>query len=375
MLKNHKDWTLFFNKIRKRRKNMMKKLFLFAVSLAFVFAGFTNPVSAGASRDYISIVGSSTVYPFATVVAEQFGKTTRFKTPKIESTGSGGGLKLFCAGVGVEHPDITNASRRIKKSECETCNKNGVKDIVEIKIGYDGIVLANSKKAGVFKLSRKDIFLALAKDVPDPKGGEKLIPNPYKTWKDVNPSLPAIKIEVLGPPPTSGTRDAFVELAMEGGAKKFAWIKSMKKKDKKRYKAVCHTVREDGAYIEAGENDNLIVQKLEANPDAVGIFGFSFLDQNTDKIHGSVVDGVAPTFEAIASGDYPVSRPLFFYVKKAHVDKIPGIRQYLREFTSDKAWGPDGYLSEKGMIPMPDDERTKFSDDGKNLNTFSCGDL
>lgn len=354
---------------------MVKKLFLFAVSLAIVFAGFTNPAAAGASRDYISIVGSSTVYPFATVVAEQFGKTTRFKTPKIESTGSGGGLKLFCAGVGVEHPDITNASRRIKKSECETCLKNGVKDIVEIKIGYDGIVLANSKKAGVFKLSRKDIFLALAKDVPDPKGGEKLIPNPYKTWKDVNPSLPATRIEVLGPPPTSGTRDAFVELAMEGGAKKFAWIKAMKKKDKKKYKSICHTIREDGAYIEAGENDNLIVQKLEANPDAVGIFGFSFLDQNMDKIQGSVVDGVAPTFDAIASGDYPVSRPLFFYVKKAHVDKIPGIRQYLREFASEKAWGPDGYLSEKGMIPMPDNEREKFSSDGKNLKTFSCGDL
>ena len=354
---------------------MVKKLFLFTASLAIVFAGFTSPAAAGASRDYINIVGSSTVYPFATVVAEQFGKTTRFKTPKIESTGSGGGLKLFCAGVGVEHPDITNASRRIKKSECENCLKNGVKDIVEIKIGYDGIVLANSKKAGVLKLSRKDIFLALAKDVPDPKGSEKLIPNPYKTWKDVNPSLPAIKIEVLGPPPTSGTRDAFVELAMEGGAKNFAWIKAMKKTNKKQYKAVCHTIREDGAYIEAGENDNLIVQKLEANPDAVGIFGFSFLDQNTDKIQGSVVDGMAPTFEAIAGGDYPVSRPLFFYVKKAHVDKIPGIRQYLREVTSDKAWGPDGYLSEKGMIPMPDDERGKFSSDGKSLKTFSCSDL
>jgi phosphate transport system substrate-binding protein len=354
---------------------MVRKMLLFAASFAMVFAGFANPAAAGASRDYISIVGSSTVYPFATVVAEQFGKTTRFKTPKIESTGSGGGLKLFCAGVGVEHPDITNASRRIKKSECENCFKNGVKEIVEIKIGYDGIVLANSKKAKVFELSRKDIFLALAKDVPDPKGGEKLISNPYKTWKDVNPSLPDIKIEVLGPPPTSGTRDAFVELAMEGGAKKFVWIKDMKKKDKKKYKAVCHTIREDGAYIEAGENDNLIVQKLEANPDAIGIFLFSFLDQNTDKIHGSVVDGVAPTFEAIASGDYPVSRPLFFYVKKAHVDKIPGVRQYLREFTSDKAWGPDGYLSEKGMIPMPDDERGKFNSDGKDLTTFSCGDL
>jgi phosphate transport system substrate-binding protein len=354
---------------------MVKKLFLFAACLAMVFAVFTNPATAGSSRDYISIVGSSTVYPFATVVAEQFGKTTRFKTPKIESTGSGGGLKLFCAGVGVEHPDITNASRRIKKSECETCAKNGVKDIVEIKIGYDGIVLANSVKAKAFKLTRKDIYMALAKDVPDPKGGEKLIPNPYKTWKDVNPSLPDIKIEVLGPPPTSGTRDAFAELAMEGGAKTFPWIKAIKKKDKKQYKAICHTIREDGAYIEAGENDNLIVQKLEANPNAVGVFGFSFLDQNTDKIQGSMVDGTSPEFESIASGDYPLSRPLFFYIKKAHVDKIPGIRQYLREFTSDKAWGPDGYLSEKGMIPMPDKERDKFSSDAKNLNTFSCGHL
>jgi phosphate transport system substrate-binding protein len=354
---------------------MMKKMLLFAAALAMVFMVFTNPAAAGASRDYISIVGSSTVYPFATVVAEQFGKTTRFKTPKIESTGSGGGLKLFCAGVGVEHPDITNASRRIKKSECQTCNKNGVKDIVEIRIGYDGIVLANSKKAEVFKLTRKDIFLALAKDVPDPKMSGKLIANPYTTWKDVNPSLPDIKIEVLGPPPTSGTRDAFVELAMEGGAKKFDWIKALKKKDKKQYKAICHTIREDGAYIEAGENDNLIVQKLEANPSAIGIFGFSFLDQNMDKIHGSVVDGVPPSFEAIAKGDYPVSRPLFFYVKKAHVDKIPGIRQYVREFTSDKAWGPDGYLSEKGMIPMSNDEREKFGSNGKDLTTLSCSDL
>ena len=354
---------------------MVKKLLLFTASLVIVFAGFTNSAVAGASRDYISIVGSSTVYPFATVVAEQFGKMTQFKTPKIESTGSGGGLKLFCSGVGVQHPDITNASRRIKKSECETCYKNGVKEIVEVKIGYDGIVLANSKKAGVMKLSRKDIFLALANEVPDPKGGEKLIPNPYKTWKDVNSALPATKIEVLGPPPTSGTRDAFVELAMEGGAKNYDWIKAMKKKDKKRYKAICHTIREDGAYIEAGENDNLIVQKLEANSDAVGIFGFSFLDQNTDKIQGSEVDGVSPTFEAIADGEYPVSRPLFFYVKKAHVDKIPGIRQYLKEFTSEKTWGPDGYLGEKGMIPMPDAEREKYSSEVQTLKIFSCGDL
>jgi phosphate transport system substrate-binding protein len=348
----------------------MKKAGVLFIVCAFVFLAGT-----ASARDYISIVGSSTVYPFATVVAEQFGKATAFKTPKIESTGSGGGLKLFCAGVGVQHPDITNASRRIKKSECETCNKNGVTDIVEVKIGYDGIVLANSKKSSPLKLSKKEIFLALAKDIPDPSGAEKLIPNPNKTWKDVNPALPDKKIEVLGPPPTSGTRDAFVELAMEGGATKFAWIKAMKKEDKNKYKATCHTIREDGAYIEAGENDNLIVQKLEANPDAFGIFGFSFLDQNTDKIQGSFVDGVQPTFDGIASGDYPLSRPLFFYVKKAHVDVIPGMKEYLKEFTSDKTWGPDGYLSDKGMIPMPDDERKQFQSNANGLVTFSCGDL
>ncbi|MGD9103198.1 MAG: substrate-binding domain-containing protein, partial [Desulfobacterales bacterium] len=287
------------------------------------------------------------------------------------STGSGGGLKLFCAGVGVEHPDITNASRRIKKSEYDQCMANGVKEIIEVKIGYDGIVLANSKKATPLKLSRKDIFLALAKDVPDPAGGEKLVPNPYKTWKDVNPTLPDKAIEVLGPPPTSGTRDAFVELAMEGGAKKFDFIAAMKKADKNAYKAACHTIREDGAYIEAGENDNLIVQKLEANPSAVGIFGFSFLDQNMDKIQGSFVDGVQPNFDAIADGKYPVSRPLFFYVKKAHVGVIPGIKEYLVEFTSEKAWGPDGYLTEKGMIPMPDAERSKFNSNATNLTALS----
>jgi len=357
---------MFFR--RKKEKKMFKKSAI--VAAAAILAVGIN-VSKAEARDYISIVGSSTVYPFATVVAEQFGKTTQFKTPKIESTGSGGGLKLFCAGIGVEHPDITNASRRIKKSEVEKCEANGIKQIVEVKIGYDGIVLANSKKVAPLQLTRKDIFLALAKDVPDPKGGDKLIPNPYKTWKDLNSSLPATKIEVLGPPPTSGTRDAFVELAMEGGCKEFGWIKDMKKSDKKAYKKICHTIREDGAFVEAGENDNLIVQKLDVNPDAVGIFGFSFLDQNTDKIQGSFIDGVEPAFEAIADGQYPVSRPLYFYVKKAHVGTIPGISEYLAEFTSDKAWGADGYLADKGMIPMPDDERTKFHNDAVKLNPLS----
>jgi phosphate transport system substrate-binding protein len=336
---------------------MRKTLTILTIGL-FLASGLGS-ANAQSARDYISIVGSSTVYPFATVVAEQFGKTTEYKTPKIESTGSGGGLKLFCAGVGVEHPDITNASRAIKASEKEMCAKNGVAEVVEVKIGYDGIVVANSKKAAPLKLTRKDLYLALAKDVPDPGGAEKLVPNPYANWKDVNPALPDVKIEVLGPPPTSGTRDAFLELVMEEGAESFAFVKEM---DKKAFKAAAHTIREDGAYIEAGENDNLIVQKLEANPKALGIFGFSFLDQNMDKIQGSYVDGVQPTFDAIADGSYPVSRPLFFYVKKAHAGVIPGMKEYLAEFTSEKAWGPDGYLAEKGMIPMPEKERKKYSE-------------
>jgi phosphate transport system substrate-binding protein len=322
---------------------------------------------AEAARDYISIVGSSTVYPFATVVAETFGKTTRFKTPKIESTGSGGGFKLFCGGIGVEHPDITNSSRAIKKSEIDACVANGVTEIIEVKIGYDGIAIANSKKAAQLRFSRKDLFLALAKNVPDPKGGEKLVPNPFKTWRDVNSNLPKVAIEVLGPPPTSGTRDAFVELAMEGGCKKFNWIAAKEKEDEKQYKSICHTIREDGAYVEAGENDNLIVQKLEANPNALGIFGYSFLDQNSDKVQGLIIDGVAPSFEAIADNSYPISRPLFFYVKKAHVGMIPGIKEYLHEFISEKAWGEEGYLSDRGLIPMPVAERAAVAQDVKTL--------
>ncbi len=351
------------------RKNKTMKLLTTIIAVSILCLTMAAPVTA-AERDYISIVGSSTVYPFATVVAEQFGKTSKFKTPKIESTGSGGGLKLFCSGVGVKHPDITNSSRRIKKSEVDKCAKNGIHNITEIKIGYDGIVIANSKKAKRMEVSLKDLYLALAKDIPTDKEGE-LIPNPNKTWKDVNPTLPNIKIEVLGPPPTSGTRDAFAELALEGGCKKFDWIKAMKKKDKKKYKAICHAVREDGAYVEAGENDVLIVRKLEANPDALGVFGFSFLDQNEDRVQGSIVDGVEPTFENIADGQYPVSRPLYFYVKKAHAGMIPGIKEYLSEFTSDKAWGEEGYLVDKGLIPMPEEERRQFNHDGKNLINLS----
>ena len=334
-------------------------------SLAFAALATIAVTGAAEARDQIRIVGSSTVYPFSTTVAEQFGKTTQFKTPVIESTGTGGGMKLFCAGVGIENPDITNASRAIKKSEVEDCEKNGVKEITEVKIGYDGIVMANSKEAPEMDVSEKQIFLALAKDIPDGNGGLK--PNDNKTWKDVDPSLPDVNIEVLGPPPTSGTRDAFAELALEGGCEQFDFIKAWKTSDPSKFKAVCQSVREDGAYVEAGENDVLIVRKLEANPKAFGVFGFSFLDQNLDKIQGSKVNGVAPEFETIASGDYPLSRPLFFYVKKSHVGVIPGMKEYIAEFTSEKAWGEYGYLSDKGLIPMPEKEREKYHSEAMSL--------
>jgi len=326
----------------------------------FALAALALALTAGVAeaRDQIRIVGSSTVFPFSTAVAEQFGKTTSFKTPVVESTGSGGGLKLFCAGVGVEHPDITNASRRIKASEVETCAANGVTSITEVRIGFDGIVVANSRAAPPTSLTLQQLWLALAKDVPEGGvDGGTLVANPYQKWSDIDPSLPDVKIEVLGPPPTSGTRDAFVELAMEGGCKSFESIAALKKSDKDAYKAVCHSIREDGAWIDTGENDNLIVQKLEANPDAFGVFGFSFLDQNSDMIQGSMVDGVEPTFEMISAQEYPVSRSLYFYVKNAHVDSIPGMQDYIVEFTSEGAWGPDGYLADKGLIPLPDADR------------------
>ena len=334
-----------------------------------VLAGILITANAFA-RDNIEVVGSSTVYPFSTVVAERYGRSTGKATPKIESTGSGGGMKLFCSGVGTNYPDITNSSRRIKMSEFKKCQENGVKDVIEVQIGYDGIVIANSVDAKSINLSRKDIFLALAAKVPGDTEGS-LIDNPYTNWKQINPSLPDIDIEVLGPPPTSGTRDAFVELGMEGGCKKIAWIAALKKTDKNTYKQVCHTVREDGRYIEAGENDNLIVQKLEANPAALGIFGFSFLDQNADKVQGASIESVEPTFESIADKSYPISRPLFFYVKKAHVGVVPGMMGYLKEFTSERAWGVEGYLAEKGMIPLPIKERNLMGQNTRNLVTMS----
>jgi phosphate transport system substrate-binding protein len=334
-----------------------------ATLAALSFAGVAQ------ARDQISIAGSSTVFPFSTAVAEQFGKTGKFKTPKVESIGTGGGIKEFCKGVGIQFTDIANASRRIKKEEVADCNKNGVTDIVEVKIGFDGIVIAQSKAGPAMQLTKETLWKALAKQVPV---GGKLAANPYKMWNEVDPSLPATKIEVLGPPPTSGTRDAFVELVMEEGCKGFAEIKAIEA-DKKAHKVACTQMREDGAFIEAGENDNLMVQKLNANKDAVAIFGFSFLDQNADKIRGINVGGIAPTFDNIASGKYSVSRSMFFYVKKAHVAVVPGLKEFIAAFTDEKAWGKNGYLVDKGLIPLPDAERKKVGEEARSLAGLNLG--
>ncbi|MDG1942834.1 MAG: substrate-binding domain-containing protein [Halioglobus sp.] len=375
----------------------MKKPLLGVVAFTAAVSGLN--LAQAANRDTISIVGSSTVYPFATVVAERFALSTDFKAPKVESTGTGGGLKLFCKGVGADSPDITNASRRIKQSEYDNCQANGVTAVIEVFAGFDGIAIANSKAAPQLQLSLRDIYLALARDIPGPDG--KLIANPNTTWQEVNAALPATKIEVLGPPPTSGTRDAFAELAMGGGAKSTVALAELLKlgadqatkikavmaklgipagvydalaekqgkapNGKDIFKTVAYAIREDGAFIEAGENDNLIVQKLQSNPKAVGIFGFSFLEENGDKVQGASIDGVAPSFDSIASGDYPVSRPLYFYIKGAHVGKIPGIHDYAIEFTSNKAMGEDGYLTDKGLIPLPEAELKQAQEDVKNL--------
>lgn len=325
---------------------MKKTLAVAAIALATVAFG-----GAAQARDQIRIVGSSTVYPFATAVAEQFGKSGKFKTPVVESTGSGGGLRLFCSGIGTDFPDITNASRRIEPSEVEFCAKNGVTDISEVVVGYDGIVFANSKKGPQLKLTRDQIYRAIAKDVPV---DGKLVANPYKKWAEIDKSLPDMPITIFGPAPNHGTRDALVELVMDPACGKYAEIKALDKAAKKK---ACQVVREDGSFIEVSDSYNVTLQKLMSTTTAVGIFGFSYLDQNRDKVEAATVDDVEASFDNISSRKYPVSRPLFFYVKKAHVGQIPGIKEFIAEFTSEKAWGPTGYLADKGLIPMPDAER------------------
>lgn len=348
------------------------KTALTTLALAGSIAAVSTPAMA---RDTINIVGSSTVYPFATVVAERFGRNTDFPTPKLESTGSGGGLKLFCEGVGTQHPDITNASRRMKPSEFELCQSNGVKEITEVRIGADGIVMANSKDAEKLDLSLEQIFLALAKEVPNPDGGNELVANPYQKWSEIDSSLPDYEISVMGPPPTSGTRDAFVELAMESGCKQFDMIAKMEDQNEDKFKSVCHSMREDGPFIEAGENDNLIVQRLAQDPKTLGIFGYSFLMENIGQIQAATVNGVEPTPEAISSEDYPVARSLWFYIKKAHVGVVPGIQEYVAEFTSESTWGDNGYLVDVGLIPSPRNERMTIAKRVRDLQPMTGEEL
>jgi phosphate transport system substrate-binding protein len=308
-------------------------------------------VASAQSRNQIRIVGSSTVYPFTTAVAEQFGKSGGGKTPVVESTGTGGGMKLFCAGVGVSHPDVTNASRRMKKGEFASCSKNGVKGIVEINIGFDGLTIAQSKAGTPIKLTLAQVYLALADQVPDKSG--KLIANPYKSWSDIDKSLPNIKIEVLGPPPTSGTRDSLHELFLEVGAQQIPALAAIRKSDRNGFDKLWKTIRKDGGYVEAGENDNVIVAKLEANKNAFGVFGYSFLEENLNKLRGVPLDGVAPEFDAIAAGKYKGARRMYVYVKTQHISLVPGLEKFMAEYVSPKALGKDGYLARKGLVTLP----------------------
>jgi phosphate transport system substrate-binding protein len=349
---------------------MIKKISLVAIS-ALALSACNDQAStggaAGGSRQEIRIVGSSTVFPFAKAASEAFAKAdpTR-KSPVLESTGTGGGMEQFCKGVGADTPDITNASRRMKKKEFENCQKNGVKDIVEIQVGVDGLALAQSNKGQKIALSTADVYKALA---AKPFGK----PQTAKLWSDVNPSLPKLPISVFGPPTTSGTRDSFHELIMEAGCKTDTALKALKDTDKDKFEAVCYEIRTDGAFKEQGENDNLIVQKLDANPNMVGIFGYSYMEENASKVHGITMDGVNPTIATISDGSYPGARKMFIYVKKAHLDKIPGIKEFVAEFLKGGAVG--GYLTKLGMIASTDADSKKANDAANSLAIMDGADL
>lgn len=309
--------------------------------------------ASGAGGKGVWAAGSSTVFPFSSRVAENFSrKNAGFATPRIESLGTGGGIKLFCSGAGQGTPDIANASRHMKASEFDECQKNGVTDIIELQIGFDGIAIANAKGGGVYDFKLADLYNGLAKQVPGPGG---FVANPHKAWADVRQGLPAERIQVYGPPPTSGTRDAFDELAMEKGGEEVAEVKALKASASDRFKAVTHGLREDGGWVDSGENDNAIVQTLTRTPGSLGVFGYSFLEQNPDTIKGARINGVAPSFETIASGAYPLSRTLFLYVKKSRIGVTPGLRGFLTEFLSDGAAGRGGYLQDRGLVPLPAD--------------------
>jgi phosphate transport system substrate-binding protein len=335
-------------------------------SLSLTACGGSNGGGASGARDAIRAVGSSTVYPFATAISESFAAKGGFKSPVIESTGTGAGMKLFCAGVGTAHPDVENASRRMKASEYADCAKNGAKDIVEVQIGLDGIAFAEATGGPNMKLTVTDVYKALA---ATPFGK----PNTAKTWADVNPALPAIPISVYGPPSTSGTRDALGELILTKGCDTDAAMKALKDSDKDKHKDICTKIRDDGAYVDAGENDNLIVQKIASNPKAVGIFGFSFLEENGDKLKGIPMNGIAPTYQTVSDYSYPGARPLYIYVKAAHLKAIKGLKEYVAEFAAN--WGPDGSLKKRGMVVAPDAVRTKYAKIAQDMSLLDPSEL
>lgn len=330
----------------------MKKGY-FAAAAALALAACGQQSGGGAQGQQIQIVGSSTVYPFTTAVAEQFQRTNPGMSAIVESTGTGAGLKLFCAGVGDQHPDMANASRRIKESEFQDCAKNGVKQVVEVPVGIDGLALIEGKSGANMSLTVRDVYAALA---ANPFGK----PNTAKTWKDVNPALPAVAIQVYGPPPTSGTRDSFAELILEKGCDSDPAMKALKASDSDKHKDLCTKIREDGAYVEAGENDNLLVQKVAANPGAIGVLGYSFLEENNDKVRGIPLGGIAPTAETISNLTYPGARQIYLYAKGEHLNVIPGMREFLAEYA--KAWSKGGYLERRGLIPSPADVQAKATE-------------
>ena len=332
-------------------------------------AGLALSIPTIAEARSMRAVGSSTVYPFAKMAAERVARATpRLGSPIIESTGTGAGFKLFCSGVGERFPDISNASRRMKASEAKLCAANGVKDVTEIQIGVDGLALATAKGTAISGLTQRDVYMALAKT---PFGK----PNRAKTWKDVNANLPALPIRVFGPPPTSGTRDSLVELMMTPGCESNASMVALKKANEAKYKAVCQGIREDGAFIEAGENDNLIVQKLAANPNTVGFFGYSFLEENTSKLKGVSINGAQPTYDTIATFKYPGARPLYIYVKNAHVRAIPAIRAFVAEITKESAIGPKGYMRAGGLVAAPTGVRARAQQAARTLSPVKFADL
>ncbi|WP_404406456.1 PstS family phosphate ABC transporter substrate-binding protein [Pelagibacterium halotolerans] len=328
------------------------KTALYVSTAALLVAASLGATAANAqSRDQIRIVGSSTVFPYTQAVSEQFAAATEFAAPVVESTGTGGGMQIFCEGVGAEFPDITGASRAMKESEYELCQTNGVDSISEVLIGFDGLSVAHSQSAPDMDLTKAQLFQALAAEVE--VDGE-VVANPYTNWSEIDPSLPNFEITVFGPPPTSGTRDAFVELVMEEGCAEFPAIAAL---DEDKMDEVCQRMRQDGPFVEAGENDNLIVQRLNADANALGIFGYSFLYENQDTLKAVAIEGVSPAPETIADGSYGVSRPLFFYVKNAHMGVIPGLTEFVNEYVSEASFGPGGYLEERGLIPLSDEER------------------